>query len=82
MPIKSYLAIAKDGSKRDLQQVISKLPGCEVTPAENKNVLVIITETRSAAEDEQLLKKLKSLDQLQMLTLVSAFSNQSELTSG
>ena len=81
MPIKSYLAIPKEGQKEQLQKDISQLGDCEVTPSENKNVLVILTETANDKEDKDLFKKLNGLENLQLLTLVSAFSNQSESTN-
>lgn len=39
MPIKSYLAIPKEGQQEILQQEISQFDSCEVTSSENKNVL-------------------------------------------
>jgi len=80
MPIKSYLAIPEEGQKEILQQDIYKLPGCEVVPSENKNVLVVVTETEDEAMDKKLFNQLKSLKNLQLLTLVAAFSNEAEPT--
>ena len=48
---------------------------CEVTSSENKNVLVILTGTASDKDDKELYKQLNSLENLQLLTLVSGFSN-------
>ena len=75
MPIKSYLAIPKEGQKETLQQEISQFDSCEVTSSENKNVLVILTDTVSDKEDKKLFSQLNDLENLQLLTLVSAFSN-------
>ncbi len=75
MPIKSYLAIPKEGQKEILQKEISQLDNCEVTSSENKNVLVILTDAGSDKEDKELFKQLNGLENLQLLTLVSAFSN-------
>ena len=80
MPIKSYLAIPIEGRKDNLQRDIKKLLKCEVIPSENKNVLVVLTETANEEEEKKLFKKLNSLENLQLLTLVSAFSNQPEPT--
>ena len=59
MPIKSYLAIPSEGQKDDLQQDISKLLECEVIPSENKDVLVVLTETVNDEEEKKLFKKLR-----------------------
>lgn len=75
MPIKSYLAIPKEGQKEALQRAIANFPQCEVSMSENKNVLIIITETANEEADKALLLQLNQQDSMQLLTLVSAFSN-------
>mgnify|MGYP000315165675 CR=1 FL=1 len=74
MPIKSYLAIAVQGQKEALQKDINQLKNCEATASENKDVLVVLTETANDKEDKKLFQKLNTLKNLQLLTLVSAFS--------
>jgi len=78
MPIKSYIAIPQEGKKEQLKQDIFNLSDCEIIPSENKNVLVVITETVDEKEDKKLFEQLNGLDNLQLLTLVSAFSDQAE----
>lgn len=80
MPIKSYLAIPNEGQKEVLQEDLTRMAACEVIASENKNVLVVVTETANREEDENLFHKLNSLENLQLLTLVSAFSNPPELS--
>lgn len=74
MPVKSYLVIPVEGKKDQLKKEIEILPGCEVTPAENRSLLVVLTETDHEEADKALFQKLNALADLQMLTLVSAFS--------
>lgn len=78
MPIKSYIAIPNSGQKEILRKELSKIKGCEITSAENKDVLVVVTETSSEAEDKKLFKRLNEMKPLQLLTLVAAFSNESQ----
>lgn len=78
MPIKSYLAMPQKGQKTQLLQTINSIAECEVIPSENKNVLVVITETLDDKQDKKLFQQLNSLPELQMLTLVAAFSNNTE----
>ena len=78
MPVKSYLAMSHKGQKNQLQNAIGQLSECEVLPSDNKDVLIVVTETSDEKADKKLFKKLNSLPNLQMLTLVSAFSNQPE----
>ncbi len=66
------------GQKTQLLQTINSIAECEVIPSENKNVLVVITETLDDKQDKKLFQQLNSLPELQMLTLVAAFSNNTE----
>lgn len=74
MPIKSYLAHPLEGKKEVLQQAISLLNGCEIIPAENKDVLVVITETKDDAEDKKLKETIETIKSLKLLALVSGFN--------
>mgnify|MGYP006902826211 CR=1 FL=1 len=73
--------MAQEGQKTQLEQIISDLPDCEVFPSENKDVLVVITETPNNKQDKKLFQQLNGLPELQMLTLVSAFSNNFDTTN-
>ena len=57
MPIKSYLAHPHEGKKEELIKAISTIAECEVIPAENKDVLVVVTETDSKIQEENLKEK-------------------------
>lgn len=74
MTVKSYLIIPKKGGKENLKAEINTYVECEVTSADNKEVLIVVTETRNEEEDKTLFKKLNNLKDMQLLTLVSAFS--------
>ena len=74
MPIKSYLAHPKEGKKEALKSLLEKIPKCEVLAAENKNVLIIITDTRTEEEDKALNEQLEAIEILQLLALVSGFN--------
>lgn len=74
MPIKSYLAHPYEGKKEELQQAISLLNGCEIIPAENKNVLVVLTETQNDIEDKNLKESIETIESLKLLALVSGFN--------
>ena len=74
MPIKSYLAHPYEGKKEELQQAISLLNGCEIIPAENKNVLVVLTESQNDIEDKNLKESIETIESLKLLALVSGFN--------
>ncbi len=73
MPIKSYLAHPHDGKKADLIIAISNMANCDVIPAENKNLLIVVTDTDNLIEDEQLKESIEALASLKLLALVSGF---------
>jgi len=74
MPIKSYLAHPHDGKKEELIKALSTIKECDVLPAENKDVLVLVTETETKAEEDILKQKLEAISSLKLLALVSGFN--------
>ena len=74
MPVKSYLAYPHDGRKTELIQSLSALSGCEVIPAENHDLLVLVTETEDNFQEKELREKLDAIDSMKLLTMVSGFT--------
>lgn len=75
MPIKSYLAHPKTGEKQTLINALSVFAECEVIPATNQDVLVVVTETQDDASDSILKEKIEQIDSLKLLALVSGFNS-------
>ena len=75
MAIKSYLAHPHTGQKEKLQKKLSSITQCEVIPAENKDVLVLVTETETESQDILLKEQLDAIDSLKLLALVSGFNS-------
>ncbi|HZJ20672.1 MAG TPA: hypothetical protein VFD35_10020 [Pricia sp.] len=73
MPIKSYLAYPHKGKKKYLQQAFLGLEGCEVLPADNEDLLILVTETDSREAEDCLKKKLEAIPSLKLLAMVSGF---------
>lgn len=67
MPVFSYLAYPKQGAKQKLLDDLSALDHCEVTPADNQNILILITDTPDEETEKALQKKLKQLKTLESL---------------
>jgi nitrate reductase NapAB chaperone NapD len=67
MPVFSYLAYPKQGAKQDLLNDLTALDHCEVTPADNQNILILITDTPDEETEKALQKKLKQLKTLESL---------------
>ncbi len=74
MPIKSYLAHPHSGKKEQLIQALSSIEQCEIMPAQNKEVLILVTETENESEENLLKEKLETINSLKLLALVSGFN--------
>ncbi|GAA3556127.1 hypothetical protein [Snuella lapsa] len=73
MPIKSYLAHPHTGKKNTLITALSTIANCEVIPAENKDLLIVVTDTNSKVEDENLKETIEAIESLKLLVMVSGF---------
>ena len=67
MPIFSYLAYPAPGAKQALLNDLAALEHCEATPAENEDILILITDTPDEDSEKALHKKLKQLKSLESL---------------
>ena len=67
MPVFSYLAYPRQGGKKELLNELAALDFCEVTPAENDDVMILVTDTPDENKEKELQKKLKNLKSLQSL---------------
>jgi|APSaa5957512622_1039677.scaffolds.fasta_scaffold132566_2 nitrate reductase NapAB chaperone NapD len=68
MPVCSYLVFPRPDAD-DLAQRLAALPGCEVTPADNADLLILLTETPDMAAEEQLQTQLEGVAGIQCLVL-------------
>jgi nitrate reductase NapAB chaperone NapD len=67
MPVFSYLAYPRQGAKQELLKDLADLEYCEATPADNENILILITDTPDEETEKGLQKKLKQLNTLESL---------------
>jgi len=74
MPIKSYLAHPYKNKKEELIKALSSLENCEVVPAENKDLLILITDTQNNLEEDTIKEKLETIESLKLLAMVSGFN--------
>ena len=69
MPVFSYLAYPEKGSKEKLLYALSALAYCDVMAAENKEILILVTDTPNEDAEKALQKKLKKLKSLASLNM-------------
>ena len=67
MPVFSYLAYPKAGAKKALLKDLAALDYCEVTPADNAEILILLTDTPNDKKEKELQKKLKKLKSLESI---------------
>ena len=67
MPVFSYLAYPEKGAKEQLLKDLTALRYCEATPADNEDVLILLTDTPDDETEKALQTQLKALESLQSL---------------
>jgi nitrate reductase NapAB chaperone NapD len=67
MPVFSYLVYPKPGAMQALLDELAALEYCEATPADNQEILILVTDTPDEKREKALQKKLKQLKSLQSL---------------
>lgn len=69
MPICSYLIIPDAGMADDVVERLAGLPGCDVTRAENRDVVILVTETPGLEEENDLRLRVEAMEGIQALLL-------------
>ncbi len=77
MPIFSYVAIPRSGGKYKLLEELNALEYCEALPADNDDILLLVTDSPDKDSEEKLQLYLKKLHALESLHL--AFGCNDEL---
>ena len=75
MPVKSYLARPHKDRFQELLIELAKLDGCEIIPSTNKEVVVLVTDTKDEITDNELLSEINEVKSLKMLSMVSGFND-------
>ncbi len=76
MPVISYLAYPEKGEKKALAKALTALDFCEVTPADNAEVMLLVTDTPDEETERELQEKFKKLESLQSLGMTFGHGDQ------
>ena len=76
MPVFSYLAYPVRGAKEKLLNDLAALDHCEVMPAENEEVLILVTDTPDEEKEKALQKNLRQLKSLQSLSMTFGHTDE------
>ena len=76
MPIKSYVLHCENDKKEILLKELQELKNCEVIPAQNHEVIVVVTDAETEELDQELYNQLLEIKGLKHLSLVSGFDTK------
>jgi nitrate reductase NapAB chaperone NapD len=69
MPICSYLVVPERGTVDAVTRRLKALPGCTVARPENRELLILLTDTRSAEEERAMRERIEALANVRALAL-------------
>ena len=69
MPICSYVVFPHPGKIDALATTLDQIPGCEALPSSNRDLLLLTTETSTAAEEQALQDQLQTVSDIQCMVL-------------
>lgn len=76
MPICSYLIYPVPEQKQAAEQALAVHPACEVYPADNENLLILVTDTGSPAIEKELQTFLNTVPHIAAMALTYAHNEE------
>jgi len=76
MPILGYIASPRSGVKQELLQELNALQYCEAFPADNVDILILVTDTPDKETEEALQEQLKSIKTLESLSMTFGYNDE------
>jgi nitrate reductase NapAB chaperone NapD len=71
--IRSFLVHTRPGYRDSLTTVLRCEDGCDVYPAENTDLIVLVTDHATRDEEERFDERLAAMDGIASVALVSGF---------
>jgi nitrate reductase NapAB chaperone NapD len=78
MPVFGYLAIPVSGATDTLHHELRSLPYCQVIPADNRELLVLVTDTPDEDTEKELQNTLRGLSSLQSLSMTFGHNDEQQ----
>ena len=69
MNVCSYLVHVRPGTAEAVTGTLNALPGCDAVPAENRDLVILVTETPDKQTDKDLTEQIQSLNDIECLAL-------------
>jgi len=67
MAVCSYLVFPAVGEREAVHAKLTEMPGCDVVPSTNRDVLLLITDTPGRQEDDRLRRSLEVMPGIEAL---------------
>lgn len=77
--IQSYVVHPAAGRAAEVIAALTAIPGCEVLAAENRPVLVLVTETPDRAAQRELERCLEAVENIAHIALVSGWTDEEKM---
>jgi nitrate reductase NapAB chaperone NapD len=74
MTVQSYLVYPEAGRVEAVSRSLSDIPSCEVIRAENRDLLILVTETDDAQAQKKLETQIEELAGVECVALVSGWT--------
>ena len=69
MAICSYLVLSNPGESPALAERLASLPGCDVVPAQNRDLLLLVTDSIEATEQAALREQVEQMEGVSSMVL-------------
>jgi nitrate reductase NapAB chaperone NapD len=69
MPVCSYVVFPQQGKAQEVARRLSEIPNCEVVPAENRSLMILVTDTETAADERALQQRLDSIEAIECMAI-------------
>jgi nitrate reductase NapAB chaperone NapD len=80
MPLCSYLVIPEAGRGEQVAVRLASLSGCSVERAQNRELLILLTETEDASQEGELRRSLGQVEGVQSMVLTFGKVDASDVT--
>ena len=73
MSVRSFLVYVASGARDGVSQALAALPGCDVYPADNRDVIVVVSDVADRAAEETFDEQLAAIPGVLGAALVAGY---------
>ena len=78
MPVFGYIAYPVSGVENNLAQELGALKYCQVIPADNEKIIILVTDAPDKDTEKELQKQLKNLCSLESLSMTFGYNDEQQ----